>query len=48
LEPNEPYKVPDIVPELEEDIGNYHKRLYITCDSGEGIVIYRRMDNNHE
>lgn len=40
LEKDENYLMPHTIPELEEDIDNYHKILYIISDTGEGVLTY--------
>ena len=46
LNENETYQVPDTLPEIEELIDGYIKTLYITSDYGEGIIIYKYINNN--
>ena len=49
LDTNEEYEPPFDIPELELQIGNYIKRLYIISDSGEGLIIYqKRKENNND
>ena len=46
LDTNEEYEPPFDIPELELQIGNYIKRLYIISDSGEGLIIYQETKEN--
>ena len=49
LDTIEEYEPPFDIPELELQIGNYIKRLYIISDSGEGLIIYqKRKENNND
>ena len=48
LDKNEIYEFPQILPEIDEIIGNFHKYLYIFCDSGEGLLIYRKTGGMNE
>ena len=48
LKSNEEYVLPDLVPEIDETVGNFRKILYITCDTGEGIVIYWQKGAHNE
>ena len=43
LEKDESYLMPYTIPELEEDIDNYHKTLYISSDTGEGILTHSKQ-----
>jgi hypothetical protein len=46
LDKNEEYEPPFDIPELELQIGNYIKRLYIISDSGEGLIVYLKTKEN--
>ena len=46
LDTDETFDTLNLVPEIDEDIDNYNKKLYILSDSGEGIVIYRKIKEN--
>lgn len=48
LDENETYDTSLLVPEFEEDIDDYHKTLYIICDSGEGLLIYKKKGGKNE
>lgn len=48
LEKDEEYSEPELIPEIVENIGDYEKKLYIVCDSGEGLVVYRQKGGTHE
>ena len=49
LDTNEEYEPPFDIPELELQVVNYIKRLYIISDSGEGLIIYqKRKENNND
>lgn len=48
LDENETYDTTFLVPEYEEDIDDYHKTLYIICDSGEGLLIYKKIGGQNE
>jgi len=43
LEDNEGYEEPHPYPEVDEMVGSYNKKIYIVNDSGEGVVIYRKV-----
>lgn len=43
LDKDEDYDEPHPYPEIEETIGLYNKKVFIVCDSGEGITIYRKV-----
>ena len=43
LEDGEIYETNGLIAELTELVGNYHKSLYIICDSGEGLIIYKKL-----
>ena len=45
---DETYKMPDLIPEIEEIIGGYKKTLFIICDSGEGLIVYQEIGGNDE
>ena len=47
LDTNEEYEPPFDIPELELQIGDYIKRLYIISDSGEGLIIYQKTKENN-
>lgn len=47
LDTNEEYEPPFDIPELELQIGNYIKRLYIISDSGEGLIVYLKTKENN-
>ena len=47
LDTNEEYEPPFDIPELELQIGNYIKRLYIISDSGEGLILYQKTKENN-
>lgn len=40
LEQDENYLMPYTIPEIEEDIDNYHKKVFIISDTGEGVLTY--------
>ncbi len=40
LDKDDHYVPPNTIPEIEEDIDNYHKTLYIVSDTGEGLLTY--------
>ncbi len=40
LDKDDNYVPPNTTPEIEEDIDNYHKTLYIVSDTGEGVLTY--------
>lgn len=40
LDKDDKYVPPNTIPEIEEDIDNYHKTLYIISDTGEGVLTY--------
>lgn len=42
----EDYNLNGLLPELEFDIEGFHKSVYIVCDSGEGIIIYKEINSN--
>ena len=42
LQDNEQYNTQNLIPEIEEDIDDYHKSIYILSDYGEGLIIYKR------
>lgn len=44
LDTNEEYDVPHPYPEVDDTVGTYNKKIYVLCDSGEGIVIYKKVD----
>jgi hypothetical protein len=48
LDTNEEYEPPFDIPELELQIGNYIKRLYIISDSGEGLIVYLKTKENYK
>ena len=49
LDTNEEYEPPFDIPELELQVDNYIKRLYIISDSGEGLIIYqKRKEKNND
>ena len=46
LDSNEDYQIPDIIPEIDEVIEKTpktQKTLFILSDSGEGLVIYKKL-----
>ena len=47
LDTNKEYEPPFDIPELELQIGNYIKRLYIISDSGEGLIVYLKTKENN-
>ena len=47
LDTNEEYEPPFDIPELELQVVNYIKRLYIISDSGEGLIIYQETKENN-
>ena len=47
LDTNEEYEPLFDIPELELQIGNYIKRLYIISDSGEGLIVYLKTKENN-
>ena len=44
LKAKEVFHFPNLIPEIEEEIDNYKKILYITSNSGEGIIIYQAIE----
>ena len=44
LDSNEEYEEPHPYPEVDEIVGTYNKKIYIVSDSGEGVVIYKKVD----
>ena len=48
LNKDEPQHQIDLIPEIEEEIEGYQKKLYIICDSGEGLVVYHELGGNDE
>ena len=43
LDTNEEYDEPHLYPEVDDTVGTYNKKIYIVCDSGEGVVIYKKV-----
>lgn len=43
LDKDEEYQEPDLIPEIDENIEEYNKKLYILSDTGEGLLIYRKI-----
>ena len=43
LDSNEDYQIPDLIPEIDEVIEKTQKTLFILSDSGEGLVIYKKL-----
>ena len=43
LDSNEDYQIPDLIPEIDEVIEKTQKNLFILSDSGEGLVIYKKL-----
>lgn len=46
LNSNEEYPTPDLIPEIDEIIEKTQKSLYILSDSGEGLVVYKKIREN--
>ena len=46
LQDNEQYDTKNLIPEIEEDIDDYHKSIYILSDYGEGLIIYKRYNTD--
>lgn len=46
LEQDENYLMPYTIPEIEEDIDNYHKKVFIISDTGEGVLTYSKQTQN--
>lgn len=44
LDSKEEHEEPHPYPEVDEIVGTYNKKIYIVCDSGEGVVIYKKVD----
>ena len=40
---DEEYEMPDMIAELDAQIDNYHKTLYILSNSGEGLIVYKEL-----
>ena len=43
LDSDEEYQIPDLIPEIDEVIEKNQKTLFILSDSGEGLVIYKKL-----
>ena len=43
LDTDEEYEDPHPYPEVVDTVGSYNKKVYIVSDSGEGVVIYRKV-----
>lgn len=48
LKNNEEYEFPQLIPEVDETIGNFNKRIYILCDTGEGLIVYHQKGGFYE
>lgn len=48
LDENEIYDTSLLMLEFEEDIDDYHKSVYIICDSGEGMIVYKKNGGHNE
>lgn len=44
---NEDQKIYGVIPEITEEIDGYTKTLYIISDTGEGVVIYKKKDEEN-
>lgn len=43
IDSDEEYQIPDLIPEIDEVIEKTQKTLFILSDSGEGLVIYKKL-----